>query len=162
MAVGKSAVGKRLAEKLNRPFVDLDLAIERREQMTVQEIFATKGEPHFRKLEKELLREALAEHGRVVATGGGAVADEENLLLIKRDSLLVCLTAAPETILARAEAEGNKRPLLAGTDKLQAIRTMLSAREAAYRQADLTVDSDRRSVDEVVEEIVRRIEKIAS
>src|SRR3989338_6836241 len=86
MAVGKSVVGQRLARKLKRPFVDLDRAIEAKEGMKVSEIFARKGETYFRKVEKETVRELLGRNGQVIAAGGGAVVDEENLNLFKARS----------------------------------------------------------------------------
>jgi shikimate kinase len=156
MAVGKSVVGRRLARRLKRSFFDLDSAIEKREAMKVHEIFASKGEPYFRKVEKKLLRDALGSGGKVIATGGGAIMDEDNLRLLKETSLLVLLKAAPDTLLARASG-GNKRPLLEGQDRFQKIKKLLSQREAAYSQAHISIDTEARSVNEVVEAIIRAI-----
>src|SRR5581483_6571307 len=83
MAVGKSAIGRTLAKKLRRRFVDLDALIEKSEGMKVREIFTQKGESYFRRLEKRVLEEVLARDGQVIATGGGAVMDEENLRLLR-------------------------------------------------------------------------------
>jgi shikimate kinase len=160
MAVGKSVVGQSLAAKLKRSFVDLDEAIEGREGMKVREIFAAKGEPYFRKIEKELLRETLSGDGKVIATGGGTITDQENLRLLKETSVLIFLTARPETILTRATAGGNKRPLLQGNDKLEKIKELLTRREQAYSQAHFSIDTDGRSVNEVVEEIIQVIGKV--
>ena len=95
MAVGKSAVGRNLARKLERHFVDLDKVIEREEGMKVKEIFSRKGENYFRRAEKLALEKVLLQDKQVIATGGGAVMDEENLRLLREKSFLVCLTAAP-------------------------------------------------------------------
>jgi shikimate kinase len=162
MAVGKSVVGQKLAQNLKRPFVDLDQAIEDREGVEVKEIFARKGEAYFRKLEKETMKEVLSRDGQVIATGGGAVMDTENLRLLKQRSLLISLTASPNTLLRRS-GSGNQRPLLKEDDKLGRIGELLTQREVVYRQAHFTIDTDQLSVDEVVERIMellaRRIAK---
>jgi shikimate kinase len=82
MAVGKSAVGRNLAKRLQRRFVDLDRLIERAEGKKVAEIFADEGEAYFRRLEKRTLSEVLQNNGQVIATGGGIVMDNENLALL--------------------------------------------------------------------------------
>ena len=111
MAVGKSAVGRNLAKRLRRRFVDLDRMIEKRTGLKVREIFEEKGEPYFRELEKQSLADLVQQPGHVIATGGGVVMDEENLRLLKDKTLLVCLSASTATILARV-GNGTKRPLL--------------------------------------------------
>ena len=159
MAVGKSVVGQRLARRLKRSFVDLDAAIEQREGMKVHEIFSSKGEPYFRTIEKEMLREALGGADKIIATGGGAIMDEDNLRLLRETSLLISLTARPETLLVRAAAGGSQRPLLQGDNKLEKIKKLLRQRETAYGQAHLSIDTEARSVDEVVENILQAIEQ---
>ena len=105
MAVGKSAVGRTLARKLGRRFVDLDKIIEKSEGMKVKDIFSRKGESYFRRAEKRALAEVLFEGEQVIATGGGVVIDEENLRLLREKSFLVCLTAAPEVLCAAPEKQ---------------------------------------------------------
>lgn len=153
MAVGKSVVGKRLAERLQLPFVDLDRAIEEKEGMSIPEIFTRKGEAYFRSLEKRVLKTFLERDGQVIATGGGAVLDAENLRLLKERSLLVCLTAEVEKLLQRS-GSGSERPLLKGGDQRDRIEALLSQREKSYHQAHLRIDTTRLTVDEVVEEIL--------
>ena len=106
MAVGKSAVGRKLALKLKLPFVDLDQAIEAREEVKIKEIFECKGEAYFRKVEKETMKEILSRDGQVIATGGGAVMDSENLHLLKQRSVLISLIAPPETLLRNYSGHG--------------------------------------------------------
>ena len=154
MASGKSVVGVRLASRLKRPFVDLDQVIEEREGAKVHEIFDRWGEAYFRKAEKEVLKELLEQEGKVIATGGGAIVDEENLRLVKETSLLVCLKASPETVLRRS-GSGNERPLLRGEDRLKRIEEIMDQRERFYAQAHLIVNTDSLSVAQVVEEIIR-------
>jgi len=156
MGVGKSVVGQQLAQRLKRPFVDLDHAIEDREGSRVEDIFRLKGEAYFRNLEKETLQEVLNQDGQVIATGGGAVTDEENLQLLKSKSVLVCLTASPGKLLRRSGLESH-RPLLKGNDRLKRIEELLRHREEVYRQAHISIDTSSISVDEVVEKIIKEI-----
>jgi shikimate kinase len=158
MAVGKSAVGRNLARKLGRHFVDLDKVIQREEGMKVKEIFSSKGERYFRRAEKLALAKILLQDEQVIATGGGAVMDEENLRLLRERSFLVCLTAAPEALLRRA---GNKRqrPLLEGGSRAQRIRELLAQRERNYARAHFAVDTSDLTVDQVVEKIIEALER---
>lgn len=156
MAVGKSVVGKKLARRLNRRFMDLDQAIEEKEKMTISEIFNRKGESYFRAMEKQALSEVLKKNGQVIATGGGAVLDKENLDLLKERSLLICLTAPPATLLRRSSS-GKERPLLKGDDRERRVEELLRQREKDYAQAHLSIDTASLSVDEVVEKIIEAI-----
>jgi shikimate kinase len=158
MAVGKSVVGRKLARRLGWRLVDVDRAIEEEQGMKVQEIFEREGEAYFRKLEKRKLGEILSEENQVIATGGGAVVDEENLRLLKQKSFLVCLTASPETLLKRS-GSGKDRPLLKGSDKRERIEALLSRRKDRYAQAHLCIDTESRAVDQVVEEILKTIHR---
>jgi shikimate kinase len=153
MAVGKSAVGRALARKLGRRFIDLDRLIEKTEGMTVRDIFDQKGESYFRRLEKKVLIGVLQCQGQVVATGGGVVMDEENLKVLREKSLLVCLTASPEVLLKRV-GNGAKRPLLGGTDRRGRIEELLKLREKNYVQARVCVDTSDLTVNQVVEKII--------
>jgi len=153
MAAGKSVVGKRLARRLKRRFVDLDQAIEAKAGMAVAAIFRRKGEKYFRALEKQLLREVLEKDGQVIATGGGAILDEDNLRLLKEKALIVCLTAGPETLLTRLGV-GKERPLLEGEDRRQRIEELLKLREESYARAHLRIKTDDLTVEEVVEKIL--------
>lgn len=156
MAAGKSVVGRKLAHRLKRDFVDLDRAIEEKEGMKVSEIFDRKGEGYFRKVEKETLHGVLQKNGQVVATGGGTILDRENLDLLKGRSLLICLTAPPEALLRRS-GSGKDRPLLKGSDRQEQIEGLLKQRGKSYAQAHFTIDTARLSVDEVVEKIIEAV-----
>jgi shikimate kinase len=155
MAVGKSAVGRTLARKLGRRFVDLDKIIEQSEGMKVKDIFSRRGESYFRRAEKQALAEVLFQGEQVIATGGGVVIDEENLRLLREKSFLVCLTAAPEVLLRRAE-KSRRRPLLEGGDRAQRIQQLLAQREKNYAQAHVAVDTSDLTVEQVVEKIIER------
>ena len=155
MAVGKSAVGRTLARKLGRRFVDLDKIIEQSEGMKVKDIFSRRGESYFRRAEKQALAKGLFHGEQVIATGGGVVIDEENLRLLREKSFLVCLTAAPEVLLRRAE-KSRRRPLLEGGDRAQRIQQLLAQREKNYAQAHVAVDTSDLTVEQVVEKIIER------
>jgi shikimate kinase len=156
MAVGKSAVGRNLAKRLQRRFVDLDQLIEKVEGRKVRDIFAAKGEAYFRQLEKQTLVQVLQQRGQVIATGGGVVMDDENLKLLRKQTTLIRLTAAVETVLARA-GNGHKRPLLQGADRRQRVEELIGQREGKYGQAHFTIDTTKLSLAQVVDEIVKRL-----
>jgi len=156
MAAGKSVIGRKLARRLAWPFVDLDRAIKEAEGMKVQEIFAHKGEAFFRDLEKRKLSEILGRESQVVATGGGAVVDEESLRLLKEKCLLIYLSATPQTLAQRA-GSGRGRPLLKGEDRKGKIESLLSQREKIYAQAHLVIDTSALSIDAVVEKIMEQL-----
>jgi len=156
MAVGKSAVGRNLAKKLRRRFVDLDRLIEKTVGMKVQEIFVRKGEPYFRQLEKQTLATILQKKGQVIATGGGIIMDEENLTLLRERTLLIGLTASVDVLLSRA-GNGSKRPLLKGANRKERIAELLMQRESRYAQADVTIDTSELTLDQVVEKIIQFI-----
>ena len=157
MAVGKSAVGRNLAKRLRRRFVDLDRMIEKRAGLKVREIFEQKGEPYFRELEKQTLADLLQQPGQVIATGGGVIMDPENLRLLQEQSLLVCLTASTEAILARV-GNGAKRPLLKGPNRRERIEELLAQRAEQYAQAHITVDTSALTLEQVVERIVAAVD----
>jgi shikimate kinase len=156
MAVGKTVVGRKLARRLKWDFVDLDRAIEEAEGMKVKEIFAKKGEPFFRELEKRKLSEVLCRDSQIIATGGGTVMNEENLRLLQEKSLLICLTAPPETLVRRS-GSGRARPLLQGEDRVSIIEALLNQREKIYAQARLVLDTGDLSIDGVVDKILEQI-----
>jgi shikimate kinase len=158
MGTGKTSVGRALAARLGRGFVDTDVLVEERTGRTVSEIFAADGEAAFRAAEKEALDRALAVEGAVVATGGGTAVDAANLRAIRAAAPLVCLTARPELIVARAAAQGDARPLLRDTERPRRVEALLEERATAYAQADLTVDSSERAIDDIVDEMARLLE----
>lgn len=157
MAVGKSAVGRNLARRLHRRFVDLDRLIEKAEGRKVREIFAHQGEPYFRALEKQTLEQVLSVTGQVIATGGGVLLDEENLHLLRQKALLIGLTASTDELLTRA-GKNSKRPLLKGADVRGRIEELLQQRQNRYAQADLMIDTSGLTIDQVVGKIVHKLE----
>ena len=152
MGTGKSEVGRRLAQRLGRAFVDTDQLVEERTGKRIAAIFAEEGEPAFRSLERDAVAEAADRGGAVVAVGGGAVLDPENVRCLREAGVLVYLTARPEIIHGRV-GDGSNRPLL-GADPRAAVERLLGERGPAYAAAaDITVDTSERTADEVVGEI---------
>jgi shikimate kinase len=156
MAVGKSAVGRTLAKRLRRRFLDLDRVIEKAEGMKVRDIFAQKGQPYFRQREKEALAQVLQGGDQVIATGGGVVMDEDNVRLLRERALLICLTASTDA-LARRVGNGGKRPLLRGADRKERIEELLREREPKYAQADAIIDTTDLTIDQVVDRVIELI-----
>ena len=156
MGTGKSSVGRRLAAQLGREFVDTDALIEQDAGTSITRIFADHGEAEFRAREKRAVVVAVEKEGRVVAVGGGAMLDGENLAAMKAGGPVVCLTARPEIVLARV-AHDTGRPLLQGPRPLETIRGLMAERADAYARADVTIDTSDLTPDEVVESLLHAL-----
>ena len=158
MGVGKSSVGQLVAEALGIEFVDLDDTIVAEAGMDISSIFRERGEEGFRKLEKEATQRISAMDGVVIACGGGTVIDEDNREALSRNSRMILLTADPETILQRVEADGDTRPLLSDQEKVEPIARLLRERMPRYIEAaDKTVDTSGKTQAEVAQEIIEHI-----
>jgi len=158
MGTGKSEVGRQLAARLNRRFIDTDELIEQEEGVSITRLFTERGEPYFRKREKQMIARACQENDVVIATGGGAIIDEENAARMKASGTVICLTATPDIVLRRVQRD-ETRPLLQGGELQEKLRTLLAARAEAYARADVTIDTSHRSVEEVVRAILGVLEK---
>ncbi|HEY6096853.1 MAG TPA: shikimate kinase [Candidatus Deferrimicrobium sp.] len=158
MGSGKSSVGRELARRFGVPFVDVDAWIESESGYRIRDLFAREGESAFREREKAALREVVSEKGRVIATGGGAFADEENRVLLRSYAPVVYLEATVETLLERLAADIG-RPLLRGEDREEVVRGLLSRRVPGYRTADVTVGTDGRTVEEVAGQVADWIDR---
>jgi XRE family aerobic/anaerobic benzoate catabolism transcriptional regulator len=151
---GKSTVGRRLATKLGREFVELDRRIELAAELSLAEVFALHGDDYYRRLETEALESLLrAPSAFVVATGGSIVTHAENYARLRAGSVTVWLRATPEDHWDRVIRQGDRRPMQDHPHALAELRALLAAREPLYRQADLVVDTTDRTLDEVVEQI---------
>lgn len=158
MATGKSAVGRQLAARLRYEFLDLDPLIEAEAGMPISRIFATQGEERFRAIESRMVEQVARRDACVIATGGGAIVNSQNLEALKRNGMVIALTAKPETILARV-GTGEDRPMLWGGEKLERIRLLLAERAPAYAKADLTVDTTEKSIEQVVDHILGALQE---
>lgn len=150
MGTGKSVVGKRLARQLKRRFIDTDTLIEQEAGISIAQIFETEGEPAFRKRERQAITRSCQEDDIVIATGGGAIMDAENVRMLKESGLVICLTARPEVILQRLHTTSS-RPLLQEPKPLEKIQNLIADRADAYAQADLSIDTSCLGPDAVVE-----------
>src|SRR5262245_61428105 len=155
MGAGKSTVGRLLARRLGRCFVETDAMITAREGRSIPDIFTERGEPYFRRLEAETL-DALAEkHGHVIATGGGFPCQPGVMDRLLRLGTVVWLAADFEAAYARANRTGG-RPMLAGRSRDEAT-ALYKTREESYRRAPLAIDTSHLSIDAVVGRIIRHL-----
>lgn len=156
MGVGKSTVGRVLGERLGRRVVDTDAVIEAATGRTVREIFASDGEPAFRELETAALLDALADpEPLVIAAAGGVVLSEVNRAALRDGRSKVVWLVADTSLLAERVRAGEHRPAL-DADPAGTLRRMHQLREPLYREvADLVVTVDTRSVNDVVEAVLR-------
>jgi shikimate kinase len=153
MGVGKSVVGKALAERLKLDFADLDEIIEKREKRPITRIFEDSGEAYFRSLEKSLVKEFSQKSGMVIACGGGVVMDQENMDNLKQAGVIIYLKAEPQVIFARTGGKSH-RPLLNVGNPEKRIAELLDKRQPFYAKADYTVDTSDKNIAEVVERII--------
>jgi shikimate kinase len=155
MGTGKTSVGRLVAEQLHFHYLDTDETIQARTGRSIADIFSKDGEPAFRELEKNLVEELASHKKTVISTGGGLPAHSANLDSLKTHALVVCLWASPEKIWERVKNQSH-RPLLHDSDPQKKIRELLAAREPFYRQADVLVNTDIRTVREVVQQVVHQ------
>lgn len=156
MGTGKTVVGRLLAERLGYDFFDTDQVVEKETGRKISEIFEKEGEPAFRLLEKKILLRGLGRKNIVIATGGGAVLDPDNLNEMKGKGVLIALTTSPEEIFERLKALED-RPLLKGENRMGKIKKLLSRRSPYYEQADHIVNCEGKEVREIVETILKRL-----
>lgn len=155
MASGKSAVGCRLAQRLERGFVDLDELIVSRTGMSIPDIFLQQGEPAFRKIENDLCRELAVQDGLVIATGGGTLLNASNRAMFTSNSLLIRLYCSVEETLRRLDLSDDPgRPLLDVSDRRAEIESLLAAREPAYAAIPWQIDTTGLSIDEIATQIL--------
>jgi shikimate kinase len=158
MTAGKSLVGNELSRRTGMPLVDIDLLICEIERMSVQEIFKTRGEPYFRRIESQVLNQFCTGRGQVISCGGGTVLDPANLELLGNRCVTVWLRVSEAVILRRLEDPTSpQRPLLESLEPGIVVHKLLLQREPLYAQADIVVDTDGRTVQEVADTIVREL-----
>jgi XRE family aerobic/anaerobic benzoate catabolism transcriptional regulator len=149
---GKSTVGALLATAHSVPFIEVDSRIERSAGLSLAEIFELHGEAYYRRLEREVLSQLLAEpRCMVLATGGSIVNDRENFAMLRERASTVWLRAKPEDHWNRVIQQGDARPMGKNPHAFAELRALLTAREPLYANAHHVVDTSGRSVEEVVD-----------
>jgi len=159
MGTGKTAVGKALAERLGKEFVELDALIERKVGKTIPEVFQQDGEIAFRELEIEVTREVSQKKNVIIACGGGIVLNKINIDRLRQECLIVYLAASPKVILKRTSGDEN-RPLLKTTERALRIRELLRFRKPFYeRAADITINTSKLDINSVAEQIIKKVKE---
>lgn len=153
MGAGKSVVAKRLAHLLKKEIVETDRLIEANEKRTIAEIFRGSGEKYFRTVEKAIVKALSQRNNLIVDCGGGVVLDDENMVNLKRSGILFYLKATPDVIFQRIKNHRN-RPLLNVGDPKARITELLKIRAPRYEQADFTIETSNKTVEEITQEIL--------
>ena len=160
MGTGKTAVGKALAARLGKEFIELDSLIEQKAGKSIPEIFQQDGEIGFRELEIEATKEVAGRKNAVIACGGGIVLNKINIDRLRKECIIVYLTASPGIILKRISADENERPLLAVTDRASKIKELMRFRQPFYeRAADIKIDTSKLDIDSVAEKIIKKLKE---
>lgn len=159
MGAGKTAVGKELAHILGMKLIDVDTEIEKSEQITINDIFSQFGEPRFREIEMMMIKQLAAGKNLIISTGGGAVLKQENMDTLRKNGVIVCLMASPETILKRTSIS-NDRPLLKVENPLEKINQLLTFRKPFYEKADMMIDTENKTPLQIAEEIIDTIQAV--
>jgi len=161
MGAGKTTIGRALARKLNKRFIDSDHEIEARTGVSIPVIFEIEGEASFRQREAEVIRELTAQQGIVLATGGGAILRPENRACLKNGGTVIYLHASVDSILQRTSRD-KSRPLLQTANPRARLEQLAREREPYYREiADLVVETGRPNVQSLVHTILVRLEAAA-
>lgn len=159
MGCGKSSIGRFLEKKHGHKLIDTDDYIEKQQNRSINDIFATEGEEYFRNLETQCIRELIdkSENGLVIAVGGGLPMRNENQALLKELGKVVYLRATEDTLVDRLTGD-SKRPLLKGGDLRNKIQDLFARRETTYiNLADLIVDTDDCSYETVYKNIKEKL-----
>ena len=157
MGSGKTTISKLLVQALSDfNFVDTDELIVKSENMSINDIFALKGENYFRKVESKILTSVLTSDFQIISTGGGIVKSSENLSLLKEKSMVFYLKASVETLYERVK-NNTERPLLNNSDMLKKLETLLNERKELYEKAHFVIDTDDKSSNIVVQEIIEKL-----
>ena len=159
MGTGKSTVGRILAGKLNRRFIDTDKEIEKLTGITVARLITNYGIIRFRSEETLLIKKLTQEENQVIATGGGTLLNPENDRLLRQNGIIICLTASPEVIHNRVKRKKKERPLLAKGDLMEQIKILTEERREIYQKADFTADTGNGSLEATVKSIIDFIKR---
>ena len=156
MGVGKSSVGRRLANALDLPFRDADAEVEAAAGRSISDIFGELGEAAFREGERRVIARLLDQPPHVLATGGGAFMNDQTRALIKSKAISVWLKADLE-VLARRVGRKDTRPLLAGKDPLEVLQAQAAVRYPIYEQADVVVETGDAAHHVTVDQLIKAL-----
>ncbi|HSG30948.1 MAG TPA: shikimate kinase [Thermodesulfobacteriota bacterium] len=157
MGAGKTTVGRILSSNIGAVLVDMDLEIEKQQGVAISQIFEEQGEPYFRAIETEMLRDISQRSGQVVSTGGGIVIKDENWDIMKESGVTVYLKASIETLFNRVKHK-TTRPLLNVDDPYTKAKELFESRRELYEKSDIILDREGLEPEEVAEAIVKEIE----
>jgi shikimate kinase len=157
MGVGKTAVGRRLARRLGRPFIDTDQLIEEAAGKPISQIFEDHGETYFRDLECRVIADLEPQSPAVISTGGGTFANDANRRRLEELGVTVCLMTKLETILERVQ-RNDRRPLAQGPEGRKRLERLLKERMPSYRKADVLIETDSLSIDQSMQRVLNMIE----
>lgn len=157
MGAGKSTVSAKLSELLAMEIMEMDAYIQKKEGMSIKDIFATSGEEYFRNCESNTLIELRERKHMVVSCGGGVPLREKNVELMKNSGYVVWLTATPEAIYDRVK-DSTERPLLNGNMNVPFIQNLMESRREKYeRAADIVIDTTGKEIEEICEELLQKL-----
>ena len=152
MGSGKTTIGKLLGEKLTLRSIDIDVIIEQNEKRTVSEIFQNEGEKYFRNIERETIKKNFTNKDLIISLGGGAFEDQLTQELLLKNSTVIYLKTSPNVILERIKNNTN-RPLLKNQMTVEKIQSIILQRQKNYELANITILTDNKNTDKIVEEI---------
>ncbi|MBN9305956.1 MULTISPECIES: shikimate kinase [unclassified Devosia] len=156
MGAGKTTVGRRLAARLGRHFVDSDEEVEKAAGMSIEDIFATRGEADFRAGEVRVIARLLKDRDLVLGTGGGAFMNAETRALVKASAVSVWIKADFELLFARVQRRSN-RPLLKTANPRQTLQELIDRRYPTYAEADVTIVSRDVPQDQVASDVIEAL-----
>jgi shikimate kinase len=158
MGTGKTVVGRSLAARLGKEFIEMDALIEKKAGKSIPEIFRQEGEIGFREMEIEVTQEIAGKKNAVIACGGGIILNTINIDRLRRECVVICLTASPAVILKRTSPDKEGRPLLNVVDRRRQIEELLKFRRPYYeRSADFIVNTSRLTVESVLARIIEKL-----
>lgn len=153
MGSGKTTIGKLLGEKLTLRSIDIDVIIEQNEKRTVSEIFQNEGEKYFRNIERETIKKNFTNKDLIISLGGGAFEDQLTQELLLKNSTVIYLKTSPNVILERIKNNTN-RPLLKNQMTVEKIQSIILQRQKNYELANITILTDNKNTDKIVDEIL--------
>ena len=154
MGCGKSLTSYKLAEILDRRVISTDKLVEKKEGQSIAEIFERSGEGYFRRVEKEIIKEISDQSGMIIDCGGGAVMDDENMANLKKNGRVIYLSASPESIYNNIKHRSH-RPLMNVADPQLKITELLEERKSYYEKADVTINADHRTINQIAEDVLK-------